>query len=192
MTSALGGVWQSVAMEVEGAVRPDIAGRDRATRVDRSFAFIDLSGFTAFTDHEGDDRAVEILSAFRAVVRGVASARGVRIAKWLGDGAMLVGVEAEPLLDAVVDIEGLIDGSGSALPLRAGFTTGPVILIDGDDYVGHAVNVAARLCAAAAPRQILAPADDVAHLYTDLVTRPAGRIEIKGLDEPVDVVAVGR
>ena len=92
----------------------------------------------------------------------------------------------------MVDIEGLIDASGSTLPLRAGFTSGPVILIDGDDYIGHAVNVAARLCAAAAPRQILAPADDVAHLYTDLVTRPAGRMEIKGVEAPVDVVAVER
>ena len=165
---------------------------ERATRVDRSFAFIDLSGFTAFTDHEGDDRAVEILTAFRTVVRGAASARGVRIAKWLGDGAMLVGVEAEPLLDAIVDIEGLIDGSGSALPLRAGFTSGPVILIDGDDYVGHAVNVAARLCASAKPRQILAPADDVAHLYPDLVAIPAGQLDIKGVEQPVDVVAVRR
>ncbi len=178
-------------MEVEGAeLVESVTGR--ATRVDRSFAFIDLSGFTRFTDHEGDDRAVEVLTAFRTVVRGVASARGVRIAKWLGDGAMLVGVEPEPLLDAIVDIEGLIDASGSTLPLRAGFTTGPVILIDGDDYIGHAVNVAARLCAAAEPRQILAPADDVTHLYTDLVTRPAGRMEIKGIDEPVDVVAVER
>lgn len=164
----------------------------RATRIDRSFAFIDLSGFTAFTDHEGDDRAVEVLTAFRTVVRGVASTRGVRIAKWLGDGAMLVGVEPEPLLDAVVDIEGLIAASGSILPLRAGFTTGPVILIDGDDYVGHAVNVAARLLDVAEPRQILAPADDVEHLYTDLVSRPAGRVEMKGIEAPLDVVAVER
>ena len=47
---------------------------------------------------------------------------------------MLVGVEPEPLLEALVEIEGLITDSGSPLPLRAGFTTGPVILIDGDDY----------------------------------------------------------
>ena len=166
--------------------------RARATRVDRAFAFIDLSGFTAYTDHMGDDHAVEILAAFRTVVRAVSSAHGVRIAKWLGDGAMLVGVEAEPLLDAVVEIEGLIDSSGSPLPLRAGFTVGPVILIDGDDYIGHAVNVAARLCAQAQPREVLAPADDVAHLYTDLVARPAGRVEIKGVEQPLDIVAVGR
>jgi adenylate cyclase len=97
-----------------------------ATRIERSFAFVDLCGFTWYTDVQGDDEAVDILlNAFRAVVRGVASARGVRIAKWLGDGAMLVGVEPEPLLEALVEIEALITDSGSPLPLRAGFTTGP-------------------------------------------------------------------
>ena len=164
----------------------------RATRVERSFAFIDLSGFTRFTDTQGDDHAVEILSAFRTVVRAVSSSHGVRIAKWLGDGAMLVGVEPEPLLEALVEIEALITDSGSPLPLRAGFTTGPVILIDGDDYVGHAVNLAARLCAAAEPRQVLATADDIVHLYTDIISVPAGRREIPGVEEPVDVVAIRR
>ena len=53
-----------------------------------------------------------------------------------------------------------------------------MILIDGDDYVGHAVNLAARLCAAAEPRQVLAIADDIVHLYTDIVSVPAGRREI--------------
>ena len=168
------------------------ASHPPATRVERSFAFVDLSGFTRFTDVQGDDEAVDILSAFRAVVRGVASTHGVRIAKWLGDGAMLVGVEPEPLLEALVEIEGLITDSGSPLPLRAGFTTGPVILIDGDDYVGHAVNLAARLCAAAEPRQVLAIADDIVHLYTDIVSVPAGRREIPGVEDPVDVVAIRR
>jgi class 3 adenylate cyclase len=105
---------------------------------------------------------------------------------------MLVGVEPEPLLEALVEIEGLITHSGSPLPLRAGFTTGPVILIDGDDYVGHAVNLAARLCAAAEPRQVLAIADDIVHLYTDIVSVPAGRREIPGVEDPVDVVAIRR
>jgi len=164
----------------------------RATRVFRSFAFLDLSGFTAYTDSQGDDRAVATLSAFRLAVRSVASARGVRIAKWLGDGAMLVGVEPEPLFHAVVEIEEQIAKSAASLPLRAGMTTGPVILIDGDDYIGRAVNLAARLCAIAEPHQVLAPAEDVAHLYIDIVTKPVGRIDIPGMEEPVEVVSVTR
>jgi len=131
----------------------------RTTRVERTVAFIDLCGFTAFADLEGDDRAVAVLSSFRDVVRTIASERGVRIAKWLGDGAMLVGVEAEP-----------------------------VILIDGDDYIGHAVNMASRLCGEAEAHEVLAPADAVSALLVNTHAEPMGRREIPGVGEPIEVV----
>jgi class 3 adenylate cyclase len=157
-------------------------------RVVRSFAFIDLSGFTAFTNEEGDDRAVDVLRQFREAVREAASSRGVRIAKWLGDGAMLVGVESEPLIEAVVDIEGRISGSGFPLPLRAGIAVGPVILFEGDDYIGHAVNIAARLCDEAEPREVLAVENAVSSLLVNTDAAPAGDREIRGLDEPLRIV----
>ena len=157
------------------------------TRVERSFAFIDLSGFTAFTDSEGDDRAVAVLASFRSIVREVASARGVRIAKWLGDGAMLVCVEREPLMAAVVDIVRRISET-DLLPLRAGVTAGPVILIDGDDYIGTAVNMASRLCDEANPNEVLAAARAVPDVLVDIRVEPRGRRDIRGLGEPVEVV----
>ena len=64
-------------------------------RVPRTFVFVDLSGFTNYTAAFGDDAAGRILSTFRAIVREVASERGVRIAKWLGDGCMVVGDRAD-------------------------------------------------------------------------------------------------
>ena len=157
-------------------------------RVNRAFAFIDLSGFTALTKEKGDDEAVEVLHLFRLAVRDAASSRGVRIAKWLGDGAMLVGVETEPLVEAVVDIENRISESGSPLPLRAGIAAGPVILFEGDDYIGHAVNIAARLCDEAAPREVLAVADTVSSLLVNTDAEPVGERVIRGLDDPVQVV----
>ena len=42
-------------------------------RVARTFAFVDLSGFTQFTDIHGDDEAVAVLSQFRAALRATAS-----------------------------------------------------------------------------------------------------------------------
>ena len=157
-------------------------------RVNRAFAFIDLSGFTAYTRAQGDDEAVAVLRLFRAAVRDAASSRGVRIAKWLGDGAMLVGVETEPLVEAVVDIETRISESGSPLPLRAGIAAGPVILFEGDDYIGHAVNIAARLCDEAAPREVLAVADTVSSLLVNTDAESVGERLIRGLDDPVQVV----
>jgi len=161
---------------------------EHTNRVVRAFAFIDLSGFTHYTDSEGDDRAVDVLHQFRKAVREVASSRGVRIAKWLGDGAMLVGVETEPLVEAVVDIENRIGASGSPLPLRAGICAGPVILFEGDDYIGNAVNIAARLCDEAAPREVLAVAAAVNTVNGDIHVEPAGDRLIRGVEEPVSVV----
>lgn len=157
-------------------------------RVDRSFAFIDLSGFTGYTENEGDGRATDLLTGFRAAVRDAASSRGVRIAKWLGDGAMLVGVDTEPLVEAVVDIEDRISSSGSPLPLRAGISTGPVILFEGDDYIGHAVNIAARLCDEAGPREVLATEDAVSPGLANTVVESAGSWLVRGVEEPIPIV----
>ena len=98
-------------------------------RVYRCFAFVDLSGFTALTDHEGDERAVAVLSQFRAILREVCSRRGVRIDKWLGDGAMLVSVQPMPLLASLLDFELAISRSNLPLRVRCGADDGEGILI---------------------------------------------------------------
>ena len=74
-------------------------------RVPRTFIFVDLSGFTHFTETQGDDAAGRLLAAFRSVARDVASERGVRIAKWLGDGLMIVAMEQSDAIVVVVSEE---------------------------------------------------------------------------------------
>lgn len=157
-------------------------------RIDRTFAFIDLSGFTSYTDREGDGAAVALLTKFRSTVRWVAARRGVRIAKWLGDGAMMVGIEAETVTEAIVDIKSAFDTAGAPLGLRAGLASGPVILFEGDDFIGQAVNVAARLCALAQPGEILAPKSMLTSLMVNTRATAIGPININGIKEPLEVV----
>lgn len=157
-------------------------------RVERSFAFVDLSGFTHYTDTKGDGAAVEVLSKFRTWIREISARRGVRIAKWLGDGAMLVSVDPEAITEAIVDIE--TAGSESPLALRAGVASGPVILFEGDDYIGRAVNLAARLCDQAEPGQILAPAEMITTLMVNIRGKDAGERQIPGLDQPIKLVSL--
>lgn len=121
--------------------------------VDRSFAFVDLCGFTAFTEVNGSGPATQMLAAFRAATRDIASRRGVRIAKWLGDGAMIVGVEPQPVLELLIEVEQR--AANSSLAMRHGVTFGKAILFEGDDYIGSVVNLAKRLCDAAEPHEIL-------------------------------------
>ena len=157
-------------------------------RIDRTFAFIDLSGFTAYADEYGDEAGMAILEGFRNSVRLVAAKKGVRIAKWLGDGAMLVGVEPEQTVEAVIEMEGLIDLSQSPLPMRAGIASGPVLLIDGDDHVGRPVILASRLCDMGGPHQVLAPASMAMALMVNTAVRKIGEHSIMGFDEPFELV----
>ena len=123
------------------------------------------------------------LIALRTTVRDVTSRMGVRVDKWLGDGVMLVGVDCEPLVDAVVRISADHSRRGRLL-LRSGIACGQVILLEGDDYVGGPVNLAARLSDRAEPSQILAAEDGLVlpesvvrgqAAKVALATRPRGR-----------------
>ncbi|MDG2427908.1 MAG: adenylate/guanylate cyclase domain-containing protein [Acidimicrobiales bacterium] len=166
----------------------EVLPRRPIKRVDRTFAFLDLCGFTAFTDKNGDTAAYDVVTGFRAAVRQVASERGVRLAKWLGDGVMMVGVQPEDLVEAVVDIEGLIDNSESPLHLRAGIARGPVMLIDGDDHVGPAVILASRLCDLAEPHQVLAEKGTAAPLMTNVEERSLAKRQVKGFEKKIEIV----
>jgi class 3 adenylate cyclase len=151
--------------EAPSPVVPDAAGSgmelpeflppsDGPQAVHRTFAFLDLCGFTAFTEHQGAKQAVDVLGEFRSCVRQLAARRGVRIAKWLGDGVMLVSTDAGPMVAAVAELVARLEGS--PLRVRAGTASGSCLLFEGDDYIGRPVNLASRLSDLARPDQILA------------------------------------
>ena len=170
-------------------------------RVHRSFAFVDVSGFTALTELDGDEHAVDVLTAFRALLRDICSRRGVRIAKWLGDGVMLVCVETPPLLATIIELHyvvGAVPGplQGASIPMqpvsiRSGITAGDVILMEGDDYIGHCVNVAARLCDLAQGGEALAAhsvVDDLPRWGAVLAQRD---VALRGVEKPVPTSSIG-
>jgi class 3 adenylate cyclase len=158
-------------------------------RVPRSFAFLDLCGFTDYVDEHGDEAAVRELQVLRAIVREVTPLFGVRVEKWLGDGVMIVSVDAEPLVGATMAIE-LRHGRDGRLPLRGGVASGRVLLLEGDDYIGRAVNLASRLCDIAAPGQILAAENGELQLPEWLIAEPHEPVAVKGMAEPVPVVSL--
>ena len=157
-----------------------------SSRVERSFSFLDLCGFTDFADSEGDEAAVEEARCLRQVVREVTPLFGVRVEKWLGDGVMMVGVESERLVGAVVAIEQRA-ARACRLPLRAGIASGFVLLVDGDDYIGRAVNTAARLCDSAGHGQVLAATGGI-DLPDWVESSEPLELRLRGLSEPVTVV----
>ena len=157
-------------------------------RVLRTFAFVDLSGFTNYTAEHGDDAAGRLLSEFRAAARRLASDQGVRIAKWLGDGCMVVAIDQEDMLAFALELRREATLACEPLSLRIGVATGLALLFEGDDYIGSAVNLAARLCDAAGPGEVLVPAEQAVELSEGVTATPHGVIGLPGFPQPVTVV----
>src|SRR4051812_21300641 len=157
--------------------------------VDRALAFVDLCGFTLFTASNGEHAAIDVLRTFRKLTRQVASRRGVVIAKWLGDGAMLVGADIGPVI--AVSAELVARYSGRELPLRAGAAHGGVLLFEGDDYIGRPVNLAARFCQAAQPGELLAVGYTARALPSWMEVVGVRDVDLPGLGRISDVQRLG-
>jgi class 3 adenylate cyclase len=168
---------------------PGNLDNEEPSTVHRSVAFLDVCGFTRYTEKRGNLEAVRMLRTFRDLARLVAARRGVRIAKWLGDGVMLVGVDGGPVVAAAVELTSRIEDEGIAL--RGGVASGSCLLFEGDDYIGRCINLASRLSDAASPGEVLADTN-TASLAPEWVSvgRPRSR-RIHGFGKVSDITALG-
>jgi adenylate cyclase len=178
---------QAVITEAELAAGR-ISGADEVT-----IAFADLVGFTSL----GESLEIEQIGDLTGRLFELASdaARGpVRLVKMIGDAAMFLSPESEPLLDAVV---GLVEsaGTGEIPPLRAGVARG-LALGRGGDYYGRPVNLAARITNFARPESVVVDqavrdsiAEDNGRLFDFSF---AGKRRFKGIEGEVPVYRVRR
>jgi class 3 adenylate cyclase len=130
----------------------------------------------------------ESLAEFRSIVRGLSPDHGIRVGKWLGDGCMFIGTEVKPIVETVLDLSQQMENANIALPLRIGVAAGKVIVFEGDDYIGSAVNLAARLCDASGPFEVLLPANQLEDLPDGAVATPHGLVSLRGFSDPIEVV----
>src|SRR5689334_11377397 len=104
---------------------------------------------------------------------------------------MLVSVDPGNLIASVCRLETMTHDLELPLSMHAGCAGGAVILLEGDDYTGRSVNLAARLATAARPHEILATVDLAQYASDDLAVEPAGMITVAGIHDPVEVVRFG-
>lgn len=162
--------------------------RDGSANVVCGIGFADLSGFTSLTQMLTTAELTALLNEFSAVGADIVHAAGGRVVKFIGDAVMWVTSTPDALAQVAVDLVGHPRAQEKHLRVRAGLDYGPVLAISGD-YFGNAVNLAARLVAAAEPGQVLASAA----LHETLPDWPAVAQEpltLKGFDEPVPAYAL--
>jgi adenylate cyclase len=163
-------------LEAEGDEELDL-GRLRV-----AIAFADLAGYTRLTEEAGEEQALDIVERF---VEGVENSLPdeARVVKTIGDAVMLVSSDAPSLTEWAVGFQEL--QSERPLP-RIGIHYGSVLYRDGD-YFGRAVNLAARVGARAAGREVLVTRDVVEQGSAHLDFERIGEVRLKGFAEATEL-----
>jgi len=104
---------------------------------------------------------------------------------------MLVSVDSKPLVAATLELKFRADSVDDPVAIKCGITIGNVILLEGDDYIGHAVNVASRLCDLARGHEVLALPEVVPELPAWGTAESTDEVSLRGLEQPLQVVRLG-
>jgi class 3 adenylate cyclase len=179
---------------VGAALVPGGAGGDRDPGI-RTVMFTDIVDSTAFTQRLGDDAAMDWIHVHDKVVREALGALGGREVKHTGDGIMACFVSTVAAVRCATQIQRALAEHEQAhgdmpVKVRIGAAAGEPVE-NHLDLFGSTVQLAARLCSHAEPRQSLV-SNAVAELCIGkgLAFQDLGEISLKGFDHPVRVHAV--
>lgn len=163
-----------------------------------AFLFCDTVGSTELLTRLGVEASEELRRRLWAVLREAVAATLGEEVKSLGDGLMIAFPvsSGDAVACAIAMQRGVVrlnlERRISALSVRIGLSVGEATLAPEErDWFGPAVNLAARLCAHAAPGQIVASATlaDVVALPPD-EWEQLGPLTLKGFDAAVPAVAI--
>ena len=158
-----------------------VASTSNEDAIDLAVGFVDLVGFTRLSASVDTTGVGEMLGGFEDGVHAAAEAVGdVLVVKFIGDAAMLVSESADRLVDVLLRVVDDPLPSGDEVERRAGIAAGGITIRDGD-YVGTAVNTAARLTDLARPGSVLVAEDAVGRLAGDWPQRQLRPRKLKGL-----------
>jgi adenylate cyclase len=173
-----------IEQDVVGHMEVDFPGQRQMGRVQMAFCFVDITGFTRFTEEEGDEEALDLVERFVETVEATLPAEAL-IVKTIGDEVMIVSPDPVTLTEWAVGFLGLF---GDRPQPRVGLHFGRAVYRDGD-YFGTEVNLTHRVVARALGGEVMVTTavvdaiGDSAYLEFD----PIGRVELKGFPEPVEL-----
>ena len=183
----------------------------KSHRREIAVVFLDLRGFTAFTETSDPEEVMGVLREFHAAMGELILAHEGTLERFTGDGIMVFFNDPAPVPDPAARAvhmalqmqqrtAALAQGwarRGYELQLgigvAMGFATIGAIGFEGRiDYgaIGNVTNLAARLCGRAEGGEILVSPRVVAALGEQFATEAAGELTLKGLARPVKVTRV--
>jgi len=178
------------------------------SRCEVAILFADIRGYTAFAENRDPETVIETLNFYLAAQADMVAAHNGDVDKFVGDQVMAVfqgpAMAADALRCAVAMQEHMARLSAANpdrnLSIGIGIDLGEVVMgaigaRDRMDFtvLGDHVNIAARLCSAAKPRQTLATAavvEAAAQLEQSLMTRALDPIAVKGKSVPLSVYEI--
>jgi adenylate cyclase len=153
-------------------------------------AFVDIVGFTELGEQVPADELGAVVRDFENRAEAAAQPP-VRLVKTIGDAAMLVAPEPDPLLYAVLDLVEESREGRENLVLRAGVASGEALQRAGDWY-GRPVNLASRLTAFARRGSVVTTEEVRQSARGDFRWSFAGNRRFKGVAGEVAVYRVRR
>jgi len=183
----------------------------KSHRREITVVFLDLRGFTAFTETADPEEVMGVLREYHAAMGALILAHEGTLERFTGDGIMVFFNDPVPVPDAPAravrmalqmqsDMARLGAGwhrRGYELRLGVGVATGYATIggigFEGRiDYgaIGTVTNLAARLCGEAQGGEILLAPRVVAALDDGFVLEPAGEFQLKGFARPIAATRV--
>lgn len=179
-----------VEQDVVGHMESD-PGMDTAEielgHVHVTLCFIDLTGFTRYTEEEGDIEALDVVENFVATVESTMP-REATIVKTIGDEVMVVSPDPASLTEWAVDF---LSRFPQRPQPRVGIHYGDAVYRDGD-YFGSQVNLVHRVVNRALAGEVLVT-DSVCEAIAArdrLRFEPIGEVNLKGFPSPTSLFVV--
>jgi adenylate cyclase len=173
-----------IEQDVVGHMETELAGQRQLGRVQMAFCFVDLTGFTRYTEEEGDEEAFDLVERFVETVEATLPAEALMV-KTIGDEVMIVSPDPVTLTEWAVGFLGLFQERPQP---RVGIHRGRAVYRDGD-YFGSEVNLAHRVVARALGGEVMVTAAvaDAIGESGYLEFDPIGAVELKGFPQPVEL-----
>jgi adenylate cyclase len=167
--------------DVVGHMESELGAASQLGEVPVTLCFIDLTGFTRYTEEEGDLEALDVVENFVSTVEATLPPEAT-VVKTIGDEVMIVSSDPGSLCSWAVD---LLERLPERPRPRVGIHCAAAVYRDGD-YFGTHVNLAHRVVGRAHAGEVMVTdrVIEAIEARPGLDFEPIGEVSLKGFPEP--------